>query len=170
MRALLLLAALGGCQADTRELIVVHPDGRTEQIAPCAKGCSAPTPDETHPLEAQQIAANIEALQLEAVGAPSLALDTLLFHPGGTQDWLDAHPDALDPARRAHLLSELSRDQVEVSFRLVDDSGQIRGEATRTSSLREKQHIVMAGTGALKRIEISGKTKRVGLEHLWARW
>lgn len=138
--------------------------------ADCAKGCSGPTPDETHPIADAEVAVHMQTLLTESVGEPSLALETLLFHPAATSGWLDAHPDALDPERRAFLRRQLARHDVRVEFRLVDEQGALRGEASRVTPLKEKQHVALAGTGALKRIEINGKTKRVGLEHLWSRW
>ena len=65
---------------------------------------------------------------------------------------------------------ELSRQTVDIAFRLVDETGAVRGEIRQDLPLKIKQHLVLEGTGSLKRIEVSGKTKRVGLHHLWSRF
>jgi hypothetical protein len=145
-----------------------HPAGTT---APdCAKGCAAPTPDETHPLSDDEALEHFAAYAARPADEPSEALETLLFHPRVSRALLDALPDLLPTAHEAFLRHELGRTRVEVAFRLVDDDGAILGQAVRTAPLKEKQHIILEGTGPLKHIEISGKTKRVGLHHLWSRW
>lgn len=171
MIRLLLPLLLVGCAVDSPiESSVGGEISAAPLAADCAKGCSGPTPDETHPLSDTELSQHIIALSAEPVGAASLDLETLLFHGSATSAWLDRHPDALDLERRRFLRKELGRIEVRVEFRLVDEHGEIRGQASRVTPLGEKQHIALAGTGALKRIEINGKTKRVGLQHLWSRW
>lgn len=144
--------------------------GAVEAPADCAKGCSAPTPDETHPLEEDEGLAHLEGYAKGPLGVATEDLETLLFHREVALRLLDNHPGLLPIDHERFLREELARTRVEVAFRLVDDAGNVHGEAVRIGPLKEKQHVVLNGTGSLKHIEISGKTKRVGLQHLWSRW
>ncbi|MCA9571548.1 MAG: hypothetical protein KC656_27105 [Myxococcales bacterium] len=169
-----LLPLLVGCALtgpdDLPPATVTFADGRTVDAADCAKGCSGPTPDDLHPLEHDAAIAHLRAWQEQPVGEATEDLETLLFHRKVALEVLDQHGDVLDTAHADFLRAELSRNRVEVAFRLVDDDGVVLGESARTSPLKEKQHIVLEQTGSLKHIVISGKTKRVGLHHLWSRW
>lgn len=172
MRALL-LALLVGCGGEAEELppaIVTYANGQTQVVEACAKGCSAPTPDETHPLSEDEALAHLDGMAAAPLGAVTEDLETLLFHRDVTLQTLLDHPGRLPVDHERFLREELARTRVEVAFRLVSDTGEILGHSVRTSPLKEKQHIILEDTGPLKHIEISGKTKRVGLHHLWSRW
>ncbi len=166
----LLLAAMGCGTPERTTVWIEYPDGRVEEATDCAKGCSGPTPDDTDPLSEEEVLALLTRYAKAPVGAPGEALDTLLFYRRSTLRALERHGDLLDPNHRAFLQRELMRNRVEVAFRLVDEHGQVVGRASRVSPLKEKQHIVLEGKPGLQHIEISGKTKRVGLHHLWSRW
>jgi len=108
----------------------------------------------------------------EPMAAPSLPLETLLFYGEsavGHLAGLDLLP--LDAGRRAFLARELSRTQVQIEMRLVDDAGEVRAHlAPDDIPLAEKQHLRLEGTGTLGHLETGGQIKRVGLAHLWTRW
>ena len=112
------------------------------------------------------------AWQEEPVGVASLALETLLFYGADSQAYLRQLPDGLlDPAHRNFLSAELSRNEVRVEMRLVDDQGEERGilEA-QAVPLGKKQHLRFQGGTDLGVYITSGRVKRVGLSHLWSRW
>lgn len=170
----LLAVGLVGCSVapvvPIHEVTSTHSEGGPVAPADCAKGCSGPTPDDTHPLSDEAALAHFQGYAGQPVQAPSDDLETLLFHRDVSIALLDTLPDLLPTAHEAFLREQLARTRVEVAFRLVDEAGVVHGEAVRIGALKEKQHVVLAGTGSLKHIEVSGKTKRVGLHHLWSRW
>ncbi len=105
----------------------------------------------------------------EEMRAPTLALETLLFHADSTMILLGGHK--LSAERRAFLETEISRDRVIVEMRIVDDKGDVRGELTpEIVALSQKQHLDFEETGSLGALVTAGQVKRVGLEHLWSRW
>ena len=171
MRRLLLMAALWGCASEAPGILVVHPDGRSEVVADCNRGCNAPTADETHLLGEDEFREALTEIAAAPVGAESLGIDTLLFHFSDVPELLARYGDApLTPAHREWLQRELSRQTVSIGFRLLAEDGALLGFVESEVPLKTKQHLVLQGTGALKRIEVNGKTKRVGLHHLWSRW
>ena len=172
MRPLLLLSALlVGCAADERPMIVVTPDGTTTEVQPCATGCAAPTADELHHLSDGEIAAFLDEVDSAPIASPTLALESLLFYRADTLSYLArTGPGDLDPGKLAWLRAELERDHAEVEMRLVDASGAVRGTLNEWVPLVEKQHLRLKGTGSLGRLAINGKVKRVGVDHLWARF
>lgn len=168
-RALLVLL-LAGC-AEPRPMIVVHPDGTQESLEDCNRGCSAPTPDETHALTEAELNEALAQIADAPVGVDSEGLDTLLFHFSQVPELLARHGHGpLTDAHRAWLDAELSRQTVDIAFRLVDEGGTVLGHVGGHIPLKTKQHLILEGTGPLKRIDVNGKTKRVGLHHLWSRW
>ena len=113
----------------------------------------------------------LEDWNTQPLGEPTIELETLLFYFKDTRSWLDRNEAPLDGAHLAFLRHELSRDQVTIEMRLLDDAGEVRGTlASSDIPLKEKQHIAFEGTGSLGHLETSGKVKRVGLGHLWSRW
>lgn len=171
MRPLALLLFLSACATEDRPMIVVHPDGTTERLEDCAKGCSAPTPDETHHLTEAEFRAALDEIAAAPVGVDTVGLDTLLFHFTDVPELFAHHGQGpLSAAHRTWIDRELGRQTVDIGFRLVGEDGALLGEVQQEIPLKIKQHLVLKGTGALKRIEINGKTKRVGMQHLWSRW
>ena len=114
----------------------------------------------------------LEAWQQEPMEAASPALETLLFYGPESRFYLGQLPEvALAPERRNFLAAELSRDEVRIEMRLVDDLGEERGTLRAGGiPLSEKQHLRFQGTGDLGVYITSGQVKRVGLGHLWSRW
>ena len=114
----------------------------------------------------------IAAWATEEVGAPTLALETLLFHGDRSRALLaTVGPAQLDDAHRAFLERELDRTQVTVDMRLVDATGAVRGTAGGEDiPLVEGRRLAFEGTGELGFLVTGGKVKRVGLGHLWSRW
>ena len=135
-------------------------------------GCNAVCTVEQAPklsLTDGELADLLLAWSREDMTAPSMALETLLFHGSSTLALLDGHD--LPPERRRFLQHELSRNQVMLEMRLVDDSGTVRGTLKPTVvNLVEKQHLSFEGTGSLGGLITGGKVKRVGLNHVWSRW
>lgn len=171
MRATILAALLAvGCASDPAPILVVHPDGTTETIEDCNRGCNAPTPDETHLLTEAEFREALDDIAKTPIGRDSMGLDTLLFHFAQVPELFARYGDPLPSAHRAWVDAELSRQTVDIGFRLVGEEGAILGSIEQHIPLKIKQHLVLEGTGPLKRIEVNGKTKRVGLQHLWSRW
>ena len=138
----------------------------------CKTSCSlGDATDEVH-LTVDEVAFWMEEWNGQPIGQSTEALDTLLFYGPDTEKALaelDLLP--LDDEHRDFLQRELARDEVIVEMRLLDEDGVERGHmGPERIPLKEKQHLVFAGTGALKHLETGGKVKRVGLGHLWSRW
>ena len=115
----------------------------------------------------------IEAWSHEPLGEATQSLETLLFHWDGTKLWLDAlGAPGLNPQQEAFLRRELSRDSYDMEMRLLDDDGSVRATVTRSDvPLDHKEHLEfdLDGSG-LQAFITSGRSKRVGLHHLWSRW
>jgi len=175
MRRLLKIAfagvVLAGCGADERPMVVITPDGVTTEIAACGTGCSGPTADELHHLSDTDIATFLVEVDAAPIASPTLALESLLFYGADTRGYLSRNDtSAFDAAKIAWLRAELERDEVTVTMRLVDDEGEVRGSLEQRVPMAEKQHLKMDDTGTLGRLAINGKVKRVGVDHLWARF
>ena len=136
-----LLAALGGA-------------------APCATSCSAAPKGDV--LDPQMLA---DLVDLLAVERDRDALDTLVFHAQQTSDWLDTHHDEGPGWLRA----ELGRSAVRARFRLVDD-GVVMASADQLVENDKKKHVMLSGPAALGPIDVNGRVRRVGVDHLWARF
>ena len=150
--------------------------GDTEEVpVDCKTSCSlGDKTDEVH-LTVDEVAFWMGEWNQEPVGVSSEAIDTLLFYLHDTEDALAAlvaqDQLPLDAEHEAALRAELDRDEVIVEMRLLDERGNERGHmGPERIPLKEKQHLVFAGTGSLKHLETGGKVKRVGLGHLWSRW
>ena len=137
----------------------------------CGSTCSAPTPAEVAGLDDLQIRDLLQQVAAAEVGAPTLAVETLLFHADDTIRFLADHgADPLSADREAWLRRELKRDRVAIGLRLVDDAGRILGQRDDVVPLKDKQHLLLYDTGSLGRLDVNGKVKRVGVKHLWARF
>lgn len=171
MRLLLpFLLALAACAEDTRPMVVVQPDGVTSEVQPCASGCAAPTADERVDFTDAEIAGLLADMAHEPLGSANIAVETLLFHGADTVDYLNRTPATpLDASRLAWLRTELDRDTVKADFRLVGADGAVFGSIGPTFSLVTKQHLRLEA-GDFGRVSINGKVKRVGVDHLWARF
>jgi len=172
MTHLLIIAGLiGGCGVDERPMVVLMPDGVTHEIQSCGGGCSAPTADEQRHLADDELAALLDEVAEAPLAAPTLALETLLFHRSDTLAYLARNGSGtLESGKAAWLWNELERDEVTVEMRLIDEDGALRGHLEERVLLVDKQHLRLADTGALGRLAINGKVKRVGVDHLWARF
>jgi len=137
----------------------------------CASSCSVEDPPGVE-LKKAEFLQLVGTWSKQPVGEATIELETLLFHFKRSKQLLHRlEPEVLDEEHRNFLEQELHRDQVSVEFRLVDESGELRGHVRAGEvPLKAKQHLVFADTGSLGRFEASGKVKRVGLNHLWSRW
>jgi len=108
----------------------------------------------------------------DPLGTPTEALESLLFWADGTRSWLDAlGPGPLSPQQDAWLRHQLDRDAYDMEMRLVDDRGDVRGTLeAQDLPFDHKEHLSFEGTGALQTLVTAGRSKRVGLAHLWSRW
>ena len=164
MRALGLAALLIGCSPPG---IVDPPDVAD---ADCTVGCASPARDDGSAAPtASEYQALVDQWLQEPIDAPTLPLETLLFHGPHTVRAIEALPLPAD--RRAFLLHELARDRAAVEVRLVDAAGVVRAHLDANGlALGEGTHLHMHDTGTLGAIEMSGRVRRVGLGHLWSRW
>lgn len=149
-----------------------EPAAQTVAYPDCAGSCSLPGGyTDTDQLSESAFLGWLMQWAEEPVGAPTLALETLLFHGHRSEELLAVHGHRLDAEHLDFLTRELSRHTVRMEMRLVDEHGAIRGTLdSGMFPLKEKQHIAFADTGSLGWLETGGKVKRVGLEHVWSRW
>jgi len=140
---------------------------KTASSGGCNSACSI---TERHISEEDWLAA-FDKWTSQPIGEATIELETLLFYVRETRSWLAVHGSSLTEEQRAFLEHELSRDQIDIQMRIIDEYGQMRGTLQSVPIfLKEKQHIPFQGTGSLGMLETSGKVKRVGLKHLWSRW
>lgn len=166
------ISALVGCWTPPPPPAAPASVAGSSRYPDCTGSCSlGDRPQTTAAFSEEAFLDALETWAAEPLGEPTLALETLLFHGAETVGWLSVHADTLSADQQAFLRHELSRDQVEIEMRLIDDDGVERGVLrSGIFSLREKQHLVFEGTDTLMRLETGGKVKRVGLAHLWSRW
>ena len=133
----------------------------------CATACAITDP---HISQEEWLVA-LDAWSQQEIGVSTPELDTLLFYFKDSLAWLPVFGTQLDDMHYAFLEHELYRDEVDIEMRLVDEFGKVRGTLdSKPFPLKEKQHLVFAGTNSLGWLETGGKVKRVGLAHLWSRW
>jgi hypothetical protein len=101
----------------------------------------------------------------------SPALEELLFFGAQTEFYLGGLPvSALDAPRLAFLSRELSRKQVVLEFRILDESGIARAFLPPTVVNLDKRYVFdPLNTQDFQPPEASGTVKRVGLNHIWQR-
>lgn len=131
---------------------------------PCVSSCAAPARSEELPLRPDMLA-DLTGLLADEVDRD--ALETLIFHADQTLEWLADHPDAPAPD---WLETELRRDAAEVSFRLVADDGAVMVAAEEPVRSGKKQHVILSDPDGLGWIDVNGRVRRVGVDHLWARF
>ena len=168
---LLTLPLLLGCVADAA---VPETQLNEEDAADdCASSCTQPAK-----VDGRGVPTQPEFLRLladwraEPIDSPSLALETLLFHgQASRQMLLELTPEALSETRRDFLLTELARNHAAIELRIIDEEGLVRGELRADQlGLNDPAHRHLSGTGTLGEVELSGRVRRVGLQHLWSRW
>lgn len=143
-------------------------DGDDPETEPCVTSCARP---ETGGEELSQAAfdRHLAAWLAEPIDAPTLPLETLLFHGDRSRELLASA--RVPTERRAFLEAELGRNRAAIEMRLVDDTGEVRAVLADSGlGLGEGRHVQMSATGSLGAVEVSGRVKRVGLDHLWSRW
>lgn len=162
-------AVIEGYVGGAVEPVVIETPSNDPDCTP--KGCG--TVDSRDPDYTSEVFEGLlAAWQNDPIGESTEALDTLLFHTWESAEYVELlGTDSLDAEHATFLKQELAKSVVDVEMRLVDEHGALRGHMTSEGvPLKEKQHLVFADTGSLKRFEASGKVKRVGLHHLWSRW
>ncbi|MCA9264359.1 MAG: hypothetical protein KDA60_10945 [Planctomycetales bacterium] len=135
----------------------------------CASGCAVsrhPTPR----LQRLEFDLLLQRYARQPMDDSSLALETLLFYGPQTQAMIvQAGLRGLDEERREFLLQELRREHAEVSIRVVDEQGVLRGWVDRVRVPLDRRHVFAMQTRDLPAFVTSGTVKRVGLDHLWTR-
>lgn len=147
------------------ERAAFHPHG--EQV--CASGCAV----SHHPTERltrwrfQQLLADYA---IEPLEEPGEAFETLLYFGRQASALLEREgTGALDPSRALLLQRELQRTSAEVSIRLVDESGIVRGSLPPTLVPLDRRHEFELEPHNLQPLIASGTVKRVGRDHVWTR-
>ncbi len=156
----------------TPPIVVSTPIADAGSGINCASSCTGPDPANHDVLEAELIPGIFEEWNSQAIGEPTIELETLLFYLADTRAFIaEKGTPGLDEAHAAYLQAELARDTVSMEMRLINDEGEVTGFLSAPSfPLWEKQHLTFTGTGTLGHLETGGKAKRVGLAHLWTRW
>ena len=165
------LLALSGCAAAPNSDLAELPAGVEEED--CTTGCGATVHEEgPPPPTSAEVAALVAQWLEEPMDAPSLPLETLLYHgPHTRQGLVVLTDDALPPERRSYLLGQLERSRAAIEVRLIDASGAVRGHLDADGlTLGEGTHLHLHDTASLGEVELSGRVRRVGLHHLWSRW
>ena len=177
-RTFLLLSfpLLLGCVADAAvpETQVVEEDAAEEDaVEDCASSCTQPAKVDGRGVPTQpEFLGLLADWSAEPIDSPSLALETLLFHgQASRQMLLQLPPETLSETRREFLLTELARNHAAIELRIIDEEGLVRGELRADQlGLNDPAHRHLSGTGSLGEVELSGRVRRVGLQHIWSRW
>ena len=170
MRAALLLLVLAACaRAEPPEAPAPTVALPEDSGGACTIGCALAPPG---PLPDDEIAGLLARVAGASYGAPTLPLETLLFHADATRDYIERNGTApLDPERARFLQTELARTHAIVSMRLIDASGVVRARLGETRvTLGKKEHLVFRDTVRLQSFEANGTVARVGLGHIWTRY
>ena len=137
----------------------------------CSTSCSFSTHHQPEPISEQEWLQTLKQWSTEPVGEATPSLELILFHSSQSQYFLLQHGELLDEEHLYFLQTELSRDQLRIEMRLVDEEGSLRGYVESGSfPQEEKQHLAFANTGSLGWLETAGRVRRVGLDHWWSRW
>jgi hypothetical protein len=138
--------------------------------APCKTGCAIAKHGDG-PLESEELQEWLQAYQESDALAPTVALETLLYHGEQVRRFMASNNSkVLDAAHRSKLNEELSKVYAVVEARLVNDEGEVVSHLQPTEvRLGEKAHLYIPGQNGRPPFEISGTVMRVGVAHLWAR-
>ncbi len=144
----------------------LEPHG--EQV--CASGCGLsrhPTPF----LERSHFEKLVKDFAHQPMSEESPALEELLyFGPQTQRELLASDATPLDSQRLAFLKKELTRDTVQIEFRIIDEEGIARVQLPPTTvKLDSRYAFEPLNTVDFQPPEASGTVKRVGLNHLWQR-
>ncbi len=147
------------------ERAMFEPHG--EQV--CASGCAV-SRHPTRTLTQSHFHQLIERFAHEPIAETSAAFEELLYYGRQTREMLRKHgTGSLDDERASVLRHELARDHARISFRVVDETGQVRSSLPPTVVPLDRRHVFSMDVHDLQPLIISGTVKRVGLDHLWNR-
>jgi len=164
--------ALSTCGVEADPMLGGLTDSDQHGTYTCAGGCETAPSMVDGDLSQEQYQAYLEAVSEEPLGTASHALENLLFHADATRFYLETiGAGPLSPEQLAFLEDELARTQVEVSFRVIGEDGEVHAYLEPTTiPLGEKQHAHLHTEGDLGDLEAGGTVRRVGLNHVWSRW
>ena len=146
-------------------IYVPEPTGKNKKPG-CQGTCQVTNPEVLTPAAADIMLAKVVAMP---VGTDSLELDTLLFHDHETQHRLDEKSTPMSAEWESFLRKELTRKDVLVTIRVVDDKGAERAFVEEVWTIGQKGHHMVHDVQGVPPFEASGTLVRVGREHLWVR-
>lgn len=97
------------------------------------------------------------------------AIDALCYYGPQTEAWLASERPELPTKHAAFLSSELSRKQVNLAVRVIDENGIERVSFDSLVDIDQRGHHHTHAVG-LTAPEVAGTIKRTGLHHIWARF
>ena len=165
-------AALAGCAAkqppiDPSQVRVYVPEPTGKNKKPGCQGtCQVANPEVLTPAAADIMLAKVNAMP---VGSDSLELDTLLFHDHETEHRLNEGAVKMSPEWEAFIRKELTRKDVLVTIRVVDETGAERAFVEDYWTIGQRGHHMVHDVKGVPPFEASGTLVRVGREHLWVR-
>lgn len=135
----------------------------------CASGCAA----SRHPTGVLSKAKYLWLLRRFAeqpMDETSPALEELMYYGRQTQMWMHKlGTGSLDEERTKLLRAELPRTHAMISFRIIDEYGEVRVYMPPTRVPLDRRHEFRMETKNLPPLITSGTVKRVGRYHLWTR-
>lgn len=144
---------------------VFHPHGK--QV--CSSGCAASN-HPTDKLTRARFQSLLRRFADEPPDASSRALETLLFFGRQSLAMLEScGKGPLNEQRAGILRDELARTHALISFRVVDEHGEVRCWMPPTRVPLDRRHVFTMEVKNLPPLVTSGTVKRVGLHHLWTR-
>lgn len=136
----------------------------------CKTGCSLGD-EKTESLSDKKIEELLVKLKFDMPNTDSINLDTLLFYADSTRGYLKNKGDKKVPAVWKHILKdELKHTNFKIEIRVLNEAGKKIINFKEKVALEEKYHLHHKDIVKGSELTIGGRSKRVGLHHIWARF
>jgi hypothetical protein len=139
-----------------------------KEDADCETGCAATI--KTPPLTKQLFTNYMLTFAGEPLKGGSRGLESLLFYGKKTLKMLKKHGRlSVSNNRLAFLKKELKRDRIDLHFRIIDEKSVERLSFRKVVKIGGHFHVDAQKVVGIQRAGFGGKSKRVGLHHIWVR-
>lgn len=127
--------------------------------------------DSTQDISDKKIKELLVQLALEPYNEESEALDILLFHHKATNAYIQKNGSHLESSPWQGLFEdEVAKTHIKISVRVTDDNGISRITVNEKVAIGGKYHLHHHDIIEGEDLVVSGRSKRVGLNHIWVRF